>query len=78
MGFFIIYVILQILEISGKSETWSPEPVRFATEHTIYSNTRALRATYNSSHLIISASTAAISLIFVFYSELFEHEEIDS
>ena len=37
MGFFIIYVILSILEILSKSETWSPEPVRLAMEPTIYS-----------------------------------------
>ena len=36
MSFFIIYVSLSILEISSKSETWSPEPVRFAMEHAIY------------------------------------------
>ena len=38
MGFFIIYVSLSILKISGKSKTWSPEPARFAMEHTIYNN----------------------------------------
>ena len=36
LGFFIIYVNLSILKISSKSETWSPEPVRFAMEHAIY------------------------------------------
>ena len=36
LGFFIIYVSLSILKISSKSETWSPEPVRFGMEHTIY------------------------------------------
>ena len=32
LGFFIIYVSLSILKISSKSETWSPEPVRFGME----------------------------------------------
>ena len=35
LGFFIIYVSLSILKISSKSETWSPESVQFAMEHTI-------------------------------------------
>ena len=35
-GSFIIYVSLSILKISSKLETWSPEPVRFGMEHTIY------------------------------------------
>ena len=36
LGFLIIYVSLSILKISSKSETWSPEPVRFGMEHTLY------------------------------------------
>ena len=36
LGFFIIYVNLSILKISNKSETWSPEHVRFDMELTIY------------------------------------------
>ena len=40
LGFFIIYVDLTILKILSKSEIWSPEPVRFAMEHTIYTETR--------------------------------------
>ena len=35
-GFVIIYISLSILKISSESETWSPEPVRFGMEHTIY------------------------------------------
>ena len=35
LGFLIIYVSLSILKISSKSEPWSPEPVRFAMEHTV-------------------------------------------
>ena len=33
---FNIYVSLSILKILRKSETWSPEPVRFSMEHAIY------------------------------------------
>ena len=36
LDFFTIYVSLLIRKISSKSETWSPEPVRFGMEHTIY------------------------------------------
>ena len=36
LGFFITFISLSILKISSKSETWSPEPVRFAMEHAIY------------------------------------------
>ena len=36
LGFFIIYVSLSIFKILSKSETWSPESVRFGMEHTIY------------------------------------------
>ena len=35
LGFFITSVSLSILKMSSKSETWSPESVRFAMEHTI-------------------------------------------
>ena len=34
--FFIIYVSLSVLKISSKSGKWSPEPVRFGMEHTIF------------------------------------------
>ena len=49
MGFFIIYVSLSILKISRKSETWSPEPVRFAMEHALYVYLLLLVLYYSSS-----------------------------
>ena len=36
LDFFIIYFSLSIGKISSKSETWSPEAVRFGIEHIIY------------------------------------------
>ena len=36
LNFSIIHVSVPIFKISSKSETWSPEPVRFGMEHTIY------------------------------------------
>ena len=36
LGFFVTCVSLSIPKISCKSETWIPEPVRFAMQHAIY------------------------------------------